>query len=411
MKIRPALKITLIYAVFGLAWILFTDRIVTTFLKDIGTIDIVMTAKGWAYVAVTALLVYILVDRQVKRETDLRDTLRESRAMYRMIVETTREGVVIIDPEGWITFANPRISQLLDIPVNEIEGLSFVMLIAEEDRERARRCFEESRDASVEPMEYYLPVRNRTILTVQICFTSIRSPSGNFSGCLATILDVSELKRKENDLIRSMGEREILLREVHHRVKNSLQLVASLLNLHIDKVPDPRVVDLMRRGQVRVQSMALVYEHLYSSSDFTRINVAEYLNDLLKNIMVSFQGGLRGVNLVVDSAGIELDIDRVVVLGLIVDELVVNALTHAFPAGSDSTERREIRVRFIPAEDVCTLEVSDNGRGFSGSPDSLHGGLGFELIESLVQQLEGSFEIRGDAGFLFSIKFRLDNAL
>ncbi len=218
--------------------------------------------------------------------------------------------------------------------------------------------------------------------------------------------EVRTRREAEGFLKASLEEKEALLKEVHHRVKNNLQIIISLLRLQSGKTTDPGVLDQLKDSQNRIRAMALVHEKLYRSKDLDRIGFAGYVRDLATQVFRSFGAEQRGVNLEMDVQDIEVAIDFAVPCGLILHELLSNALKHAFPTGTASAGDRPptIRVRSADAgEGGYRIEVEDNGVGFpAGKPAGDSRSLGMKLVNALVGQLGGILEAGGEgAGTTF----------
>lgn len=204
-----------------------------------------------------------------------------------------------------------------------------------------------------------------------------------------------ERARAQEHLATALQEKEVLLKETHHRVKNNLQIISSLLNLQAEKLDDPRVREPFLESQRRIRAMALVHEQLYRSTDLAHIHAADYMQLLVNQLMRSFQPATATVRvrLVIDE--ILLDIERAIPLGLIVNELVSNSLKHAFP----NNRAGEIWVALHrDAKPLLTLTIGDTGIGMPSDLDAMRAGsLGLELVQALAKQLHGDlcWERRG----------------
>jgi two-component sensor histidine kinase len=202
----------------------------------------------------------------------------------------------------------------------------------------------------------------------------------------------------------SLEEKEALLKEIHHRVKNNLQLISSLLSLQASKIADPSVAELFADSRNRVRSMALVHENLYRAGNFARISMEAHIQNLCAHLVRVYGGYSRNVKLVTDVEDLQLGIDRAVSCGLIINELVSNALKHAFP--DDRTGRVEVALS-RQGEKRCVLTVRDDGVGLPpgyGDSDTL----GLQLIQDLTQQLRGNIAVSHDRGTSFTISFETD---
>lgn len=213
--------------------------------------------------------------------------------------------------------------------------------------------------------------------------------------------EIIERAQAEAKVKASLKEKEILLQEIHHRVKNNLQVISSLLNLQSQGIHDKKTLEVFQESQNRIRSMALIHERLYRSSDLARVDFAEYIRNLASFLIRSYRS--RAVRLDVQASDIYLSIDNAVPCGLIVNELISNALKHAFVDGREG----EICVMMQQlADQQVKLIVRDNGVGLPKDVDYMNtGSLGLQLVTMLVQQLDGTIEIRNNAGAEFAIVF------
>ena len=185
-----------------------------------------------------------------------------------------------------------------------------------------------------------------------------------------------------------------MLKEIHHRVKNNLQVISSLLGIQSRQIKDTAVLDAIREGRARVQTMSLIHQDLYSKDNLTGIGIKNYFDKLSQSLFDTYALSKDDINLTADIADIVLDIDTVVPLGLMLNELITNALKYAFPSGCG-----EIHVKIYESDIGLVLSVRDNGVGMD-HPDNIKDGtsFGFDLINSFVEKLDGELEIRVDQG-------------
>jgi two-component sensor histidine kinase len=204
-------------------------------------------------------------------------------------------------------------------------------------------------------------------------------------------------------LQRSLDERGILLQEVHHRVKNNLQLISSLLNLQANRVPDSAVAELLADCRNRVRSMALAHENLYRAGNFSRVPMAAHIRNLCDHLIAAYRVPSRGIRLAVRVPDLELDLDRAVSCSLIVNELVSNALKHAFPDGRAGSVSVDLEPR---GANRLALVIGDDGVGLPAGCD-FHDTdtLGLQLVSDLTHQLHGSLDVSRDVGTTFTIVF------
>jgi PAS domain S-box-containing protein len=215
-------------------------------------------------------------------------------------------------------------------------------------------------------------------------------------------VEVAERKKGEERIKASLKEKEVLIKEIHHRVKNNLQLISSLLNLQAKYVKDPRDLEVFNDSQNRVRSMAFIHERLYQSGDLARIDFKEYLQSLTDYLFRSYSADPDSIRLGVSVEDVQLPVNSVIACGLIVNELVSNSLKYAFPGG----RRGSISIGMHPGAGTIVLTVSDDGVGL---PDGLDfrktESLGLQLVTALVEQLDGHMDVDRSGGVRFVITF------
>ncbi len=225
-----------------------------------------------------------------------------------------------------------------------------------------------------------------------------------FVGHMWQYRDITERKKIEKQIEASLHEKETLLKEIHHRVKNNMQIVSSLLDHQIQYIKDNNVIHIFKDSQNRIASMALVHEKLYQSKDLAKINVQDYINDLVANLFQSYMNDPGKIKLNMNVENIELDIDFAIPCGLIINELVTNSLKYAFPEGRFG----EIKIVFRKTgEDMLELIIGDNGIGLPLDMDFRKtGSLGLHLVTILAEnQLDGEIKLIRNGGMEFQIKF------
>jgi len=212
-----------------------------------------------------------------------------------------------------------------------------------------------------------------------------------------------ERKKAQEQIKASLREKEVLLKEIHHRVKNNLQIISSLLNLQADYLKDPEAIEVFRDSQNRIQSMAIVHEKLYQSEDLATINLSEYIQDLVSNLSYSYEVNLEAIAVKIKVEEVLLDIDTAIPCGLIINELVSNSLKYAFPKHQSGEICIELK-SLIGKQ--MKLTVSDNGIGLPENFDfNKTDSLGLQLVDALTTQLKGTIEIDRDRGTKFQIIF------
>ena len=221
-------------------------------------------------------------------------------------------------------------------------------------------------------------------------------------------LDITNHKRAEKQIAVSLKEKEALLREVHHRVKNNLQIVVSLLRLQARRIDVPEAVEVFRECESRVKAMSLVHETLYSSEEFSSVDASRYVSRLCDDLSRMYGEGQQRITLTVHSKEVRLPMEQAVPLGLVISELVSNAFKHAFPDGREGSIVVELRQG---DDDQVELTVSDDGVGIPPEIDPASvSTVGLGLVTETVRgQLGGSIEIERSCGVRFEIRFKAEN--
>jgi PAS domain S-box-containing protein len=226
---------------------------------------------------------------------------------------------------------------------------------------------------------------------------------GNLLYLDGAIFDVSDRKASELKLQQSLHEKEVLLKEIHHRVKNNLQIVFGLLELQSRSIHDPEIKILFEESQNRIHSMALIHEMLYRSSDLSQINFANYLQDLLHSLAQSYNVDTQNISFQIDMEAFSLNIELATPCGLIINELVTNALKHAFP--NHQSGNIKLTCHKNKENRIC-LNISDNGIGMPANINiTKTSSLGLQLVYTLVKQLKGTIVLDRSGGTAFQLEF------
>lgn len=222
---------------------------------------------------------------------------------------------------------------------------------------------------------------------------------------LSVILDLSERKQAEKRVQDALQQKELLLKEVHHRVKNNLQVVHSLLDLQALRISDTDMIDLLRDSQNRIRSMSLIHQTLYQSQNFAQVDFQRFLGELLPRLSESYGARSKRVGIDIRSTDVKLPINEAIPCGLIVNELVSNALKHGFPNDRKGTVLVEIRQG---ADHAVELSISDDGQGVPLDLDLAKSeSLGLQLVHLLARQLHGQLEVRRSNPTRFTLRFRM----
>ncbi len=320
-----------------------------------------------------------------------------SRSHLDNILQTMEEMLIVTDAEDRIRTVNKVAlkelqyteDELLGRPASEILGDDAIWSgESETDQPRGREGgFLTSQGARI---------------PVYCTSSALRDSSGSVVGFVYVAHNVTEQREYEARLRKSLREKEILLKEVHHRVKNNLQVVSSLLDLQNTEASDPELSREVRNSQRRIRSMALIHEQLYRSDDLTSIDFGEYVERLTRHLEHTFGTAASSVSTELDIDAHPLSIDQAIPLGMIVNELVGNALEHAFPDG-----RGRVVVQFSTEDSRHRLRVSDNGIGL---PEHINPvatqSLGLRLVRALADQVGGNVSFRVADGTSVTVEYQ-----
>lgn len=240
------------------------------------------------------------------------------------------------------------------------------------------------------------------IRTLVVNAAPVRNHQQKIIAGVITLHDVTELKQAQA-ATKEAENKSILLKEIHHRIKNNLQIVSSLLDLQSEQIQDKAAILLLEKSQARIYTMALIHEKLYTSKNLNQIDFVEYVSSLMSHLHDSFIQDFKQVNLVLDMEQTYLDLDLAIPCGLIINELVVNSLEHAFHDQSSG----EIKISFNKCSNYYHLTIQDNGSGNAQNIDKISDQtqfLGLSVVQSLVtDQLKGSLKFVRQNGFVVQI--------
>ncbi|HWA05343.1 MAG TPA: PAS domain S-box protein [Ignavibacteria bacterium] len=342
------------------------------------------------------------VTERIKAE----EQLRAQREYLRTVIDTDPNFVFAKDWDGKFTLVNKAVADNYGTTVDNLIGRSdadFNPNIQEvehflnDDREVIT-----TGNPKFIPEEQVTDSRTGRAKWFQTIKVPLRSSEGSMH-VLGVAADITARKLAEEITWKSLKEKELLLKEIHHRVKNNLQIIVSLLKLQSKYVFDPRDLEIFNKSRSRVETMSLIHEKLYKSADISQIDMGNYLRDLVGHLLKAYNLSTARIEFDIDAENILMSIDTAIPCGLIVNELINNILKHAFPDGYNG----KIQLNLHRSDENVILEVVDNGVGI---PESFNmdknDSLGMQLIDTLVKQLDGVIEVTRTNGTRFSIEFR-----
>ena len=334
--------------------------------------------------------------------------LRASEERNRYIIDTSLEGVWIGDDKRRTTYVNKRFAQMLGYEPEEMLGRETSdFVIPEQLSDHFEKLVVPQHQTRI--YELCLQKRDGSRLWVIISARGMFDKKGQLICSFAMFTDINERKQAEDALRASVLEKEILLKEVHHRVKNNLAAIIGLVDMQGLTMDIEPARTALSELSARIKSMSLVHEQLYQSENFSRIDFQNYLEALSNGLRLSY-GDNRDINISVHAQGIELGLDSAIPCGLIVTELVTNAYKYAFPGGRQrpGANRCEITVVMDRDDAAYVLTVADNGIGLSSDVDwRMTETLGMLLVRMLGEhQLQGVIELDTREGTAFKLWFR-----
>jgi len=341
--------------------------------------------------------------------TELKRTeaaLRESEALFRSVFQSAAIGIVMATAGGRIQLANDAFCRMLGRTREALIGLNALEITHADDlpanAELIRRAVAGEIQGYTLEKRYLRP--DGTPLWVNLTVTEVTDESGHPLHNIAVVEDITLRKATEKVLLDSLREKEVLLKEVHHRVKNNLQVISSLVDLQADSLDNPALAGLFQDVRDRVRSMALVHEKLYRSDNLASVEFAEYASGLLNYLWRAHNESGSKVSLYLDLQPVLLAVESAVPCGLILNELAVNTLKHAF-TGRDSGNVA-VMLHNEP-EGHVSLCVRDNGTGLRPNLNWRQSStLGLNLVQMLAKQLKAKVEVKSDGGTEFRIVFR-----
>ena len=343
--------------------------------------------------------VVLAVSRDISARKNAEKALKLSNMYNRSLIEASLDPLITIGPDGKITDVNSSTETATGYSRRELVGTNFSNYFTkpEKAQEGYKKVF---KNGSVR--DYPLEIQNKNGTSIPVLYnaTTYKDESGNVIGVLAAARDITKLKQAEKELKSSLNEKELLLKEVHHRVKNNMQIISSLLRLQSNYIHDDLTLQAFKESEERIRAMSLVHESIYLSNNLSSINFENYIKRLVMGIVTNYNARKISLNLNIED--IILNIETAIPCGLIITELVTNSLKYAF-----LKEEGSISINFTRKLDNMELVVSDDGVGL---PEHLlhekSDSLGLLLVKTLVNQLEGDLKIDNTKGTVFTVIFK-----
>jgi PAS domain S-box-containing protein len=366
-------------------------------------LEVIDILSAQAAVSIENARLYENLEAKVNERTG---QLRGEKERVEMIFDIAGVIMVTLDSRQQVQRINKKGCEVLGYAAAEIIGKNwFDTFVPAPDRERTRAGFKQLMAGEIEPVEYFenlVLAKTGEERLVAWHNTVLRDKDGNITGTLSSAEDITQRRRAEEELKAALREKEILLKEIHHRVKNNLQIASSLLSLQAFNIEDERLVNVLNDSIKRINSMAEIHKLLYETESLARISFDRYLREISSNWHDTYADKSPGIRIKPGAKNIFLDIEKAIPCALIVNELLSNAFKYAF----HGKQTGEIKVRLYEKDDGYTLIVSDNGVGFPKDLDLRSAGsLGMTIVKNLTAQLRGEMHLEQRKGAAITVTF------
>ncbi len=340
--------------------------------------------------------------RDITKRKKTEEALREREQLLSNVFQSMQEGVLVLNTDFKCTYWNKGMEQISKIKREEVIGsipwkkFQFIKGKIEEAMKKAMRG---NVSRGIE-LKYSLPDGKEGWTTES--YFPLKDAQENTIGVIGVVEDITELKDTEQKIKKSLEEKEVLLKEIHHRVKNNMQVISSLINIQANRIKDKKAREIFRNTRNRVMSMALVHERLYRSENLAGIDFKMYIERMSVHLMSYYRELSQNIELKTDVEDIFLDITKAVPLGLITNELISNSIKHAF----SKRKKGKVTIEFYKKGKTYHLNIGDNGIGFPKDLDFRKvESMGMDLVNSLVKQINGVIQLIRHKGTLFKITF------
>jgi len=346
-----------------------------------------------------------LIEHYEQTALTLENRLLETRERYKVLVDISPSGIWLTDKTGNVTYTSAKWNEITGFKSENAFGKGWIDGIHPDDKQRISKdwdtCITSKSDFQA---EYCLANADGNSQWIWSIASTIKEKE-NEIGWIGTITDITDRKTKEKLKI-SLKEKETLLQEIHHRVKNNMNVVSGLLSLHKSSTQNEEVKQALQESQGRVYAMSAVHESLYNSKNLAEIELIPYLNKLTNSLVQTYSVNPRKVQLKIDGDNVKVNIDKASPLGLMINELISNAMKYAFP----DERNGEIVVTTRMQDDQLELSIKDNGVGMPDEIDWKNSSsLGLKLVRTLAEnQLDGSIDMESNNGTKFTIKFNIE---
>lgn len=387
---------------FNIAW--FAGIALVNKNKLVGTI-ILVGNKDQEFMKKEIAMAFAGVAAIAIERKKAEESFRESEERFRELSELLPQIVFEMDLKGELKFVNKAAFQHFGYSENEFnKGLKAVDMLAPEDRDRVFINIQKLLSEKPTDNNEYIALKKDGTKFPILIFSNVIKKNSVPVGIRGIIIDISDRKKLEEQLNASLKEKEILLKEVPHRVKNNFQVIISLLNLQSNLTEDSKILETFQESRNRIKSMALIHELLYKESNFYSVDFKSYTNKLIAYLQESFTNSEK-ILIDIDMDDIHLGLDKIIPCGLIINELISNSYKHAFPDGK--TGKISISLKLDEENNYCLKLMNDGVKIVDGLEIDKLNSLGMMLVNSLTKQIGGELFINStEEQTEFKITFR-----
>jgi PAS domain S-box-containing protein len=335
--------------------------------------------------------------------TDFKHTEEQLR-VFNLLEKVLNEIYIFGADNFLLTYANADALRNLGYTIDELKNLSILNIMPEFQKNSFKRKISPLIRGTKEKIFVFTTLRRCTGSFYPIEMHLQLIEQGGKKHFLAVVLDLTERRRTEQVLAASLKEKETLLKEIHHRVKNNLQIIYSLINLQSSTIKDAKVHEVFKESQNRIRSMALIHEKLYQHNDLSSLNFSEYVRELVNSLTHSYSIDTSAIQINIDTNKTLLSIDIAIAMGLCITELITNCFKYAFPQG----RKGEININLQHSREKLFLRIADDGVGLP-KDFRIEGAesLGLKIVETLVEQHNGKLSLSNNGITAFTIEIPL----
>lgn len=367
--------------------------------------DSVIKSREWTEFERNLLKIFSEFITNVLLKARMLQNLKKSEEQIRLLAENASDIIALLDKNLNVLYLSPSFKKVTGYDHEFLENHSYFDLIHPDDSEKFWKDFKKLREQKTKTsiFTYRIFHKRGDIIWIESIFNQKVNKEGNLTQVIVISRDITLRKKDEERLKKSLQEKDILLKELHHRVKNNLNVVSSLLNIQARMIKNKEdAIEAFKNSSNRVMTMALIHQKLYQSENFDEINITTFIQSIISHLKATVKAG-ENIKIETNIKNISMNINLAVPFGLILNELLTNALKHAYPPQTQGIVRIDINKT---ASGICEITISDDGIGL---PQNFNirkiTTLGFHLVNILVHQLNGEWNVEGHKGTSIHIHF------